>query len=69
MGTGTTYLFGVRMGRFDVRHLDGAVVLEYRVWPIRDELRFESESGLWRGRGLLLGRWFCDFRLEPGSQD
>jgi hypothetical protein len=36
--------------------------LVYRGWPVRDELA-AGRDGSWRGRGMLLGREFCRFRL------
>lgn len=36
--------------------------LDYLAWPVRDELT-QQEDGEWVGRGLLLGREFCRFRL------
>lgn len=58
-GGGWTYWFGLPVGRF-VR--DGAT-LRYRLWPIRDELRAGPDG--FHGRGLLFGREFCRFRLDP----
>ncbi len=40
--------------------------LVYRGWPVRDELEPQAD-GSWRGRGFLLGREFCRFRLVPVS--
>lgn len=62
---GTTYLLGVGFGRFDVVRRDATVVLEYRIWPIRDVLRYDSHAECWRGAGLVFGWRFCRFRLEP----
>lgn len=56
---GWTLWFGVPVGKF-IRAGD---TLRYRLWPVRDELR--EENGEIHGRGLLLGREFCRFRLEP----
>lgn len=36
--------------------------LVYRGWPVRDEL-VARPDGSWGGRGFLLGREFCRFRL------
>lgn len=36
--------------------------LDYAAWPVRDELT-QRRDGEWVGRGLLLGREFCRFRL------
>lgn len=36
--------------------------LDYVLWPVRDELT-RMDDGSWVGRGLLLGREFCRFRL------
>ena len=38
--------------------------LDYVAWPVRDELT-QRGDGEWVGRGLLLGREFCRFRLVP----
>jgi hypothetical protein len=40
--------------------------LAYRLLPIPDELTPKAD-GSWEGRGLLLGREFCRFRLAPES--
>ncbi len=64
---GWTLAMGVPAGYFRVRHgKDGAVTLDYVGWPVRDELT-PRDDGSWDGRGLLLGREFCRFRLvrEP----
>ena len=58
-GSGWTLWFGVPVGRFRVE--DDA--LDYRLWPVRDELH--EEGGEIHGRGLLFGREFCRFRLDP----
>jgi hypothetical protein len=39
-------------------------ILDYRLIPVKDELS-PLGDGTWVGRGLLLGREFCRFRLEP----
>jgi hypothetical protein len=36
--------------------------LVYRGWPLRDELAPRAD-GSWSGRGLVLGREFCRFRM------
>jgi hypothetical protein len=57
-GRGSTRLAGVPVGLFAVR----GTSLVYRVLPVRDELE-PLPDGTWAGRGLLLGREFCRFRL------
>lgn len=42
--------------------------LDYRVWPVRDELE-QQPDGSWVGRGLLFGREFCRFRLVREPKD
>jgi hypothetical protein len=42
--------------------------LVYRGWPIRDELEARAD-GTWSGRGILLGREFCRFRLVPAPPE
>ena len=61
---GWTRLVGIPVAPFRVV----GRTLVYRGWPIRDDLEQESE-GLWSGRGLVLGREFCRFRLvrHPGK--
>ena len=66
-GRGWTRLAGIPVAPFRVV----GRTLVYRGWPIRDDLEQESE-GSWSGRGLVLGREFCRFRLvrppdEPGA--
>jgi len=39
--------------------------LDYRIFPVKDELA-PGKDGTWVGRGLLLGREFCRFRLVSG---
>ena len=64
---GWTYLFGLPVGRFQIRiGPDQKLFLVYRYWPITDELT--GQSGQWRGRGLLGGFCFCQFRLVRQSQ-
>ena len=57
-GRGWTRAAGVPVAAF---RLDGTTLV-YRVWPIRDELE-PAADGAWNGRGLVLGRQFCRFRL------
>jgi hypothetical protein len=59
-GRGWTLAAGVPVAPFRV----AGTTLVYRGWPIRDELA-PAAAGTWRGRGLLLGREFCRFRLVP----
>ena len=62
-GSGWTLLGGLPAGHFSVRKDDsGRTVLDYVGWPVKDELT-PREDGSWAGRGLLLGREFCRFRL------
>jgi hypothetical protein len=62
--SGSTRLGPVPVALFRVR----GHVLDYRVIPVQDELS-PLGDGTWAGRGLVLGREFCRFRLEPrGSQ-
>ena len=56
--TGTTRLLGLPVAAFRVQGLS----LIYRFLPIRDELT-PRVDGSWEGRGLVLGRQFCRFRL------
>ena len=55
--TGSTRLGRLPLAVFRVR----GRTLDYVVWPVRDVL--QPENGGWLGRGLLLGREFCRFRL------
>ena len=55
---GSTRLAGLPVGLFRV--VDTSLV--YRGWPIRDELE-RGADGTWQGRGTILGREFCRFRL------
>jgi hypothetical protein len=57
-GSGWTRAAGLPVAPFRV----SGTTLVYRGWPVRDELR-EGPDGTWAGRGLLLGREFCRFRL------
>jgi len=64
-GRGWTLLLGLPVAPFRVERAGGeAHTLRYRLLPIRDELSPRAD-GSWAGRGLLLGREFCRFRLEP----
>lgn len=56
--TGWTFLAGVPVAPFRVV----GTTLEYLGWPVTDELAPRAD-GTWEGRGLLLGREFCRFRL------
>jgi hypothetical protein len=63
---GTTYLWGVPIGGFDVvaARGNGPVELRYRRWPVVDVLDGTAGEGLLRLPGGR--RWrFCRFRLEP----
>lgn len=57
--SGTTRIGPIPVAPFRVR----GRTLAYRLLPVRDEL--EPVPGGWEGRGLLLGREFCRFRLVP----
>ncbi len=59
-GSGWTCVAGLPAASFRVE----GTTLVYRLWPVRDELA-AREDGTWEGRGLLLGREFCRFRLVP----
>jgi hypothetical protein len=63
-GAGETRVLGLPVAVFRVRRSS----LIYRFVPIRDELT-PCPNGSWEGRGLLLGRQFCRFRLirEPAQ--
>lgn len=63
-GSGWTLLLGLPVASFRVVEGGEGRTLRYRLLPIRDELRPRADGG-WDGRGLLLGREFCRFRLEP----
>ena len=58
--TGWTLAAGVPVAPFRVE----GTTLVYRGWPVRDELAPRAD-GTWGGRGLVLGREFCRFRLVP----
>jgi hypothetical protein len=60
---GSTSLGPVPLAFFRVR----GRTLDYRLLPVRDELT-PAEDGTWLGRGLLLGREFCRFRLVPDDR-
>ena len=55
---GWTLLGGVPVAHFRVR----GSTLGYVGWPVKDVLT-PREDGTWGGRGLMLGREFCRFRL------
>jgi hypothetical protein len=57
-GVGWTRAAGVPVAPFRVV----GTTLVYRGWPVCDELDFRPD-GTWQGRGFLLGREFCRFRL------
>jgi len=60
---GWTLAGEVPLGYFEVKRDDAdSVTLDYRVMPVRDELEAREDGG-WDGRGLVLGREFCRFRL------
>ena len=63
-GSGWTLLLGLPVAPFRVERAGEGRTLRYRLLPIRDELSLRAD-GSWAGRGLLLGREFCRFRLEP----
>ena len=58
--TGWTLMGGVPVAPFRVV----GTTLDYLGWPVRDELT-PRQDGTWTGRGVLLGREFCRFRLVP----
>ena len=60
---GWTTLAGVPAAPFRVAGSN----LVYRGWPVKDVLA-PREDGTWDGRGLLLGREFCRFRLVPETK-
>ena len=57
-GSGWTLLGPLPLAYFRRR----GTTLDYVAWPVRDELT-QRGDGEWVGRGLLLGREFCRFRL------
>ena len=57
---GCTTVLGVPVAIFRIR----PGTLDYMWLPLRDEIR-EMPDGSWRGRGLLLGREYCRFRMVP----
>jgi hypothetical protein len=60
---GWTLVGGVPAAHFRVKLADdGRATLDYIGMPVRDELA-PREDGTWGGRGVLLGREFCRFRL------
>lgn len=61
---GWTLVGGAPAARFRVlRPSSDRAVLDYVGLPVRDEL-VARDAVSWEGRGLLLGREFCRFRLE-----
>lgn len=62
-GEGWTTVAGVPVAPFRV----AGSTLVYRGWPVRDVLE-PSADGTWTGRGVLLGREFCRFRLIPAEE-
>jgi hypothetical protein len=64
---GWTLVAGLPAAHFRVHRRNGqGATLDYLGLPVKDELT-PREDGTWGGRGLLLGREFCRFRLvrEP----
>jgi hypothetical protein len=57
-GRGWTLVAGLPVAPFRV----AGTTLVYRGWPVRDELE-PAADGSWNGRGIVLGREFCRFRL------
>jgi hypothetical protein len=57
-GTGWTRAAGLPVAPFRV----AGRTLVYRGWPVRDELTARPD-GSWSGRGVVMGREFCSFRL------
>ena len=57
---GCTTVLGVPVAIFRIR----PGTLDYMWLPLRDEIR-EMPDGSRRGRGLLLGREYCRFRMVP----
>jgi hypothetical protein len=62
-GKGWTLVAGVPVAPFRVE----GTTLRYLLVPVRDELEPRCEGG-WSGRGLLVGREFCRFRLERATE-
>jgi len=56
--SGWTLLAGLPAAHFHVR----GTRLEYVGWPVVDVLTPRGDGG-WDGRGLMLGREFCRFRM------
>jgi hypothetical protein len=56
--SGWTLVGGVPAGHFRVK----GNTLEYVGWPVKDVLT-PRDDGSWSGRGLMLGREFCRFRM------
>lgn len=64
-GRGVTRVLGLPLLPFRLRALpDGGAKLRYRLLPLEDTLARDGET--WVGRGFLLGREFCRFRLVRG---
>ena len=63
-GRGWTRALGVPVAPFRVV----GHTLVYRGWPVRDVLE-PRPDGAWAGRGFVLGREFCRFRLERVTQN
>jgi hypothetical protein len=62
--SGWTSVAGVPVAPFRI----AGTTLVYRGWPVRDELEPQAD-GTWSGRGILLGREFCRFRLLPIAEE
>jgi hypothetical protein len=60
--SGWTLVAGLPAAYFNVRLHGEEATLDYAVLPFRDELS-PRDDGSWAGRGLLLGREVCRFRL------
>jgi hypothetical protein len=60
--SGWTLVAGLPAAYFNVILHGEDATLDYLVWPVRDELT-PREDGSWGGRGLVLGREVCRFRL------
>ncbi|MBW3592236.1 MAG: hypothetical protein KY396_00900 [Actinobacteria bacterium] len=56
--SGWTLVAGVPAAYFRVR----GTTLDYLGWPVEDVLT-QRGDGTWDGRGLVLGREFCRFRM------
>ena len=65
--SGWTLVAGVPAAHFRVRRgQKGRATLDYVGFPVTDVLTARPD-GSWGGRGLLLGREFCRFRLVRES--